>query len=88
MLPRCRARGREGEEVAKRTQVLMYHKPSNSGLCGQPQQNSGVVTAGTVQIMFCNDTAMVFGLRQRFSVACFPTGHEFVMFSLRAGTWH
>lgn len=69
-------RGREGEEVAgiavwvnqsdfaKRTRALMYRKQSNAGPCGQPQQSAGVVTAGTVQLVICNCTAMVSGLRQ------------------------
>lgn len=66
----------------------MYRKPSNAGPCGQPQQNAGVVTAGTVQIMLCNGTDMVSGLRQRFPVAHFHGGHEFLMFPLRAGARH
>lgn len=99
MLPCCRARGR-GEEVAgiavwvnrsdfaKRARALLYRKPSNAGPCGEPQQSAGVVIAGTVQIVVCNGTDVVSGLRQKFPVAHFHGCHEFVMFALRAGAQH
>lgn len=75
-------------DFAKRIRALMYYKPSNAGTFGQQKQSAGVVTAGIVQIVLCNGTAMVSGLRQRFPVAQFHGGHEFVMFPLRAGSQH
>lgn len=68
--------------------MLMYHKLSNAGLCGQTEQSSGVITAGTVQIMLCDGMTVVSGLTQKFPVAYFHGGHKFVMFSLKIGGQH
>lgn len=75
-------------DFAKRIQALLYYKPSNAGVVGEPKQSAGVATAGIVQIVLCNGMAMVSGLRQRFPLAHFRGGHEFGMFPLRAGSQH
>lgn len=60
-------------DFAKRTGALMYHKPNNADPCGQPQQDAGVVTAGTAWIMLCNGMDVVSNVRQRFFMAHFSS---------------